>query len=230
MRALHSLILLFFITACASYQPGKDAEIVSGQHPSNFPIFVDVDYELSTNNFLFLNITYGNNSNEWIRIKSNSIHLTPELESKVYIPVGQDLKSWVDSINYVRKIDSYNHQLLVNSLATIGLATAAAGAGGNNDFFATLGMGLTTTVFTVEAFNEVNDKINDLQRSQLIPMTHFYAPTSVPPGLYTKRWILLQYKDSHPPCQLDFQLEYLDGRQANYKVNLGLEKCTEVKS
>ena len=206
---------------CASYQPGSEVKISKGEHPRNVPISAYVDNDMSTDEFTVLQFVWGNKNKDWVRIKNVRLDLdNKELKKSINILVGEDLRTWADSLSHKLKVDNFNRQMFMNSLALIGTATMVAGGAKGNQDMAVGGAALTSAVIGIDAINKVMDEINHIERAALIPYTHLYNPFSVPPGLYTKKWIVLEAYEDEIPEKLYFDVEYLDGRKVRYNVIL----------
>jgi len=212
------LIILIISSGCASYQSGNYADIVSGTHPSSTPITGNLDSALTTEHFALINFSFGNMTKEWLRVKKVRLDFRDEnLNKKVNVVVGQDLVTWAEAINYKRAIDQWNKQIILGTIALAGNIVA------NIDKNSPLGhVGATTDAFAsgMLAGNIIVDTINDLERAKLFPQTHLYQPFSVPAGLYTNRWILLQIKKEDIPSHVYFDVEYLDGKKAKYSIRI----------
>ena len=52
------LLLLLFNFGCASYQPGYNANIISGDQPANVPITGELDRKLTTDHYAVINFSF----------------------------------------------------------------------------------------------------------------------------------------------------------------------------
>ncbi|MCO4793277.1 MAG: hypothetical protein KC493_06185 [Bacteriovoracaceae bacterium] len=217
MKKIIPLLLLLILTSCASYQAGEFAVHETGNHPNNVPIKAKVDSVYTNSPFVFVNFTFGNKNVDWVRVKSIKISQTPEL-SKANIVMGDDLSSWAESMKHKIAIDNHNRQVFIGSVTTALAAAAVVGASKGNVNLAYGSLGAMTAVTGIDEVSKVIAKANDAERSRMIPDDHLLAPFSIPPGLVTKRWILLQSKTGKFPSKIGFEVEYIDGKSANYSV------------
>lgn len=223
MKNFVYLILLSLLFSCASYQPGKYADIVSGDHPADTPITAEVDKQLTTENYTFINFSFGNLGDDWRRVKSVRIDFNnKDLNKKASLIVGDDLQTWSSAIQHKLAIDRYNRDVFWGSIALVGATAAiASGRSGNSSGMAAGSLAYTTSLGIMGA-NSFIDQISDLERASLFPATHLYQPFSIPAGLYSNRWVLLQIKKEDMPRIIYFNVEYLDGKKAYYQIDLGL--------
>lgn len=213
--------LMVFNLGCASYQAGNYAEVVSGEHPEKAPISGLKDETLSTRNYVMVNFTFGNESDEWLRVKKVRLNFDDqEMNKNINIVVGEDIFTWAESIQHKVEVDQWNRDILLGSFAFVAVAASAAGSGSNSPELQVAGLGLYGASAGIIAANGIIDKVNELERAKLFPRTHLYSSFSVPAGLHSQRWILLQVKDAIVPDHVNFDIEYLDGKRANYRIKI----------
>jgi len=221
--ALISLLLI--LSSCATYQPGHKAQHKSGEVIDGLSIATKIDKSVSNKYFKFLNLTFGNKGPGWIRIKKMYLK-APEksFTGKINIVMGQDLKTYSESLAYVRQIDAYNQAVfleLVSAAAIVG--TVATSASGNADG-AAIGLGVLATSLTIQELNRFSNNISSLELGNIFPQGHIYRPFSVPAGLYAKKWILIEMESGELPESLTFEIELLDGRKTEYIFPLKAKK------
>lgn len=215
------LSLLLLNIGCASYQSGGYANVISGDHPSNIPISGKLDSTLTTKHYAVINFTFGNSSKEWLRVKKVRLDFNNEkLNKKANIVVGQDIVTWAESIRHKVAIDQWNKEIIWGSIALAGAVSAAASGSSSNSGLLYAGAGTYALTSGVLVANSIVDKVDDLERAKLFPRTHLYQSFSVPAGLYTNRWILLQIDKGDIPTEVYFDVEYLDGKKAKYKIKI----------
>ena len=220
---MHKIFLFFLIltTGCASYQPGKYAYIISGDHPLDTPITAKLDKTLTTDHYALIYFNFGNATDHWLRVKKIRLDFNQEeANKKINIVVGKDLSTWAESIKHKVAVDSWNRDILLGPLALIGTISLAASTNSSNPALLYAGVGSLAVFSGISIANDFIDMMDDLGRAKLFPKTHLYTPFSVPAGLYTKRWILLQVKKQSIPDEVFFNVEYLDGKKAKYKIKI----------
>lgn len=221
MNRLLLLIIVLVHFGCASYQAGNYAEIISGNHPSDVPITGKLDSTLTTKHYAVINFSFGNGSREWLRIKKVRLDFkNKELNKKVNIVFGQDIITWAEAIRHKVAIDQWNKEVIWGSIALAGAVTAAASGSSSDSNLLYAGAGTYTLASGVLVANGIIDKINDLERAKLFPKTHLYQPFSVPAGLFTNRWVLLQVDRDDIPSEIYFDVEYLNGEKVKYRVRI----------
>lgn len=80
----------------------------------------------------------------------------------------------------------------MSSISLAGLAIASGGVNQNSIGTLNAGLALTTGALTIGSAQKLFSKISDIERSKLVPEDHLYTPTSIPPHLVMKKWLLLQ--------------------------------------
>jgi len=190
--------LLISLISCASLHSGYYAEqidekgnvIKKKKTDIGLVISAKEDPDLSSKYFGFINLTFENKSQEWIRIKKVSIDLLSEEANKnVKFTSGNDLTLWQEAVIKRNEIREYNRELLLASIAVIGTTVAMTSDNkGVKAAGAFTGLGALTSL-TVNEFNKV---INNIENAKIFPRTHLFSEEFiVPPGLFTKKWVLL---------------------------------------
>ena len=214
------LIQLIWLGSCASYNPGKYADAVQGEHPRGTPINAEVDTTFSTDPFVYVNITFGNKSTDrWTRIKKIRFTNIGGVENARLV-VGPDLFYWSEGVRRKVAIDNHNSQVFWGSMAGL-MAAGPAVSGSKGNFQLTSGLaGGALLKAGVLDINNIVDKASSLERSALVPPTHIYQPFSVPPGLFISRWAVFEVPEHKEIEFLEFEVEYLSGKKAQYKVQI----------
>ena len=220
MKSLLLLFLSLTLISCASYQPGKFVMHDKGFHPKQTPITAKIDQTFTNYPFIMVDFSFGNESLEWKRIKKVEV-LSVDGDKSAKIVVGKDLSAWAKSMSYKIQIDNHNKQMLIGSIAAVSAGVAAYGSASGQKGTALAGMGGLIAVGTIDSINKVFDKIDNLERSALVPEAHLYTPFSIPPKLVTKKWILIQRKDKSTVKRLDFKVIYESGKTGTYFAELG---------
>ena len=219
MKTLTLTLMLLLVASCASYNPGKYADVVQGEHPEDFPINAEVVNNYSEDNYTFVNFTFGNLSNDWRRIKKIRV-LSIGGNEKSRIIIGQDLRYWAEGMERKIKIDRHNSQVMWGSISGALLVGAGVASYNNNK---NLTIGLAGGAIAAASVNDVNyviDKLDALEMANLVPNSHLYMPFSIPPNLFLARWVLFESPDGDKPNFIEFEIEFLSGQKASYVVNL----------
>lgn len=209
------LPLLLVLVSCASQQPGKYADVVEGEHPTNVPITGFLDNDLKSDHFTVVHVTFGNRTPEWVRVKEVLINL-PDGEN-TYVVLGEDLQAWAKATQEKIKIENHNTQMFLAGVAAAGavMAVTAKSDGAANTGLAV--MGASSLAITAR---DTTSHIRNLNRGNMLPEGHLLAPFPIPPGLVARRWLVLQTPVGKKTQNLSMTVRYLDGREAKYQVAL----------
>lgn len=171
-----------------------------------------------------LDFTFENRTSKWMRINSVSIDFgDPAVNSMVQVPVGSDLVVWYEAAQQRVDINNYNIRLALSAIAGVGgIASGAGAAKGNRDL---TGIGIITVfeAVSVAALIEMDTELRDLQMSKVVPRNHLLSREFIiPPGLHTKKWILL-----YTPNPLD--IPYLSSIFITLTLANGEERRMELQ-
>ncbi len=210
MRNILSIICLFiFCTSCASVHSGsyavpvnqvnsdttKKTSIEEGlQAESELIISGKLKRQLSSKFFAFIDLTFENTSQEWVRLTDIKIDFgSEEANENINFTYGTDLSVWFKSTQKRNKIRNYNQQLAIGVITGLGAGIAA---GSNNSNIQSLGLMTATagaTVLSVNEFNKIQSKIED---AEIFPENHLFAKDFIiPPGLFDKKWLVINSKN-----------------------------------
>lgn len=209
------LLVLLMLVGCASEHPGDYVRLNSGENPENLRISVDTDSTYTYGPYVFYNIVFGNEGDEWIRVKNVEIDDFPKAPDARII-VGQDLVSWDLSMQRKLSIEGHNRNLVVGTLATVALVGAAVAGAKGNTGGAIAGLAATGGVLTVDGINRAMRKATEAERATVVPPEHIYSSFTVPPSLTTAKWLLVQFPGQVIPCNLNMTVTYIDGKKASY--------------
>ncbi|MFT6632109.1 MAG: hypothetical protein ACJAS4_002071 [Bacteriovoracaceae bacterium] len=216
-----SLLIILSLVSCASYQNGRTAkQSVNGkisEAPADIKVTAHYDNEYSTKHFSYLQVEFGNKSDEWKDI--TKVILNVEGDS-IKIILGQRLDDWTRAIQNKVAVDRQNLQMALGVLA-VGSAVAAGSSAQSGNYTNTA---VFSTVMAGAAVasdvNRLTDSISDLERAQIFPKSHLYSPFSLPPGLVNKRWILIQHEKNVRVDNLSFDVFFKTGKKRTYTIGL----------
>ena len=222
MRNFTFILAVIFFNSCASYQNGNVAQTIDTQNnlkESNLKLKVTgfADRELSTKYFTYLQVEFGNNSDKWIEVEKVFMLYKG---TKLKVVLGSRLTDWANAIQ--NKIDVDRN----NKLTVMGAITAFAAVGavtnindGNMAASSSYATVMSGTAIAMEV-NELSNKITDIERAKIFPENHLYSSFSVPPGLVSKRWLLLQHPEGLTVGTFVFEVFYKDNTKERYSVNI----------
>ncbi|MES1165506.1 MAG: hypothetical protein ABUR63_07110 [Verrucomicrobiota bacterium] len=181
--------------------------------------------------FGMIEVTFENDSPAWQQIDRIDLDFgNADRNRSVQIPWGDDLDTWFEAVSVRNAIRAANEQTVLGALAIVGAVGRAAG--GHHGHGAGASVAHIGGVLAVGALGAlyVNQRQQEAEAASAGPRfgyAHLLStPIRVPPGLFTKRWIVL-YTAARPlggcidRVVLGYQLA--DHRQARvllqYKVD-----------
>jgi hypothetical protein len=210
-----SLSLLLF--SCASYQSGNLSDVNKSEIKSELVVSGYLDQEYTTDHFTFIQVDFGNNTDEWIEIEKVLINNN---DKDIKIILGEKLESYIASINQKIAIDRYNTSMILG--VTAGVAAAGAISSGNDGSIESVKSyaSIMAGSLIADDINHISNNLSDLERTRVLPRNHLISPFSVPPGLVSKRWILLQINPKYIISNFAFTAHFKDGSKKVYNINL----------
>jgi hypothetical protein len=172
--------------------------------------------ELSSEHFGVLAVTFENPTNDWVRIESVNLDFgSANRNQSIFVPWGEEIVSWelaTAQRNAIRRINT-DHAL---SLLAMGGAIAA-GAGRGSAVGAVGGIVALGSVGALWA-----RAIDQHTTAATFPPAHLFAtPFSVPPGLFAKKWVLLNGpKTTDRWCVTALSLDYEVAGKGRERVHL----------
>lgn len=212
------LVTLFIMVSCASHHSDPVASNQSSETKptvkKQLKISIDEDDDIGMGNYRLYTFTFKNESNSWKRIKNAKFEYANEkLNSDAKIIIGDDLATWLKSVEREKEINQFNKNLLLGSLAVF---TTTAGIISNNDTLTTVGLG----TYAGWVGSTIYDSKKAVQIQKHVPKGHILSPFSVPPGLESQQWLAIEYhgKENTSPTgkNITLTLEYLDGETESY--------------
>jgi hypothetical protein len=142
--------------------------------------------ELSSRHFGVLAFTFENPTSEWVRIESVNLDFGSDAANQsIFVPWGEDIVSWELASSQQLAIRRANTTTVLSILMVGG--TLAAGLGrrsGTGVVGGAVALGAASALWT--------RALADHTTAATFPPSHLFAtPFSVPPGLFAKKWVLL---------------------------------------
>ncbi len=197
MKKIVLIILIPVIFSCASISNQYSAKLYNSKgkltdkerSTLGLEISAEEDNKMSSLYFGLIYMTFENRSDKWIRIRNVTLDFGSAANDSVRIVSGKDIVAWKDAISKTITIEEYNRSLVLGTIAILGTSAAIAGSKGElKAAGAVAGIGALTAL-TVEDYNKYISKIENVK---IFPENHLMAEDfSIPPGLFTKKWILL---------------------------------------
>lgn len=221
--ALTALLL----SSCASYLPTDSTNV---KEVNGLEVATKVDEGLSTDKFTLVNFYFGNNTDEWVRMKGVRV-LNYGDDQSYSIIKGQDLITWSKSIQYKKAIDDYNTQLWLDSImvaATVStIAINARARTSGNRTRPKIGVLALGGLATANAIRSYENELRKIQGTNFVPDDYASSSFSIPPGLVTKQWLLLMVDKKDYPCRMQVELETIDGKKVQTDINIERSWCRD---
>ena len=210
-----------FASACASVHPGSRLQHLEGPRlPLEMSVNQEGDY--ASTYFRYLNLTFENTSPDWVNIARVELEIPdPALAAQVHLPTGEQLEPWSEATAAQLAISQHNQRV---ELASIGVAAAIVGAA-SKDPAVRAAAGVTEvgalgglTVSQISAKLRALDNPNFANLA--FPEGHLLRSFSVPPGLFLRRWIVLQVPRGARLTDLFVNVVNMAGQSSRFRVTL----------
>jgi hypothetical protein len=172
----------------------------------------------ASNYFGLVEITFENATSEWVHMSGLSLDFGDAGRNEaVLVPSGADLEAWYLSTLQRNDIRATNHGTALGALFAVGQAVALAGAITGKREIAAVGGAVAAGAATAALVDGQNRRVQSAEDVHLVPQSHLLAiPFAVPPGLFTKKWILLQTRSLTSPCISSLLIDY-DVREGEHE-------------
>ena len=176
--------------------------------------------DLASQHFEMLEVTFENPTDRWIRMRDVKLDFgSPANNAIVRYPTGSELHSLLQATQQRNAIEGFNKRA---ALALVALGGAVAtGAASEPGAQAASGL-LTVGAIGALAATDVNDEVQKLERAPNVPEMHLFSgPIEVPPGLFAKRWVVIEAQDkAGGPCLQTVLIDYALETGARERVRL----------
>jgi len=192
------LALITCGAGCASIAPGKYARPIdehgqlaeSPRTRAGLKISAREIRSLASEHFGFVEFTFENTTSHWIQIEHVELGFgDPAKDRNVYVPWGSELESWrraIEERNLVRETNAET------ALAALALSGALVAAGTSDRGTRAAGGLIAASAVGSALVMHADQRVKAAQDARPFPETHLLElPFPVPPGLHSKRWIVL---------------------------------------
>jgi hypothetical protein len=165
--------------------------------------------------FGLVEVVFENTSADWIHISRLDLDfIDPAKNAAVLIPRGAELEAWHSATLQRNDIRETNHATTLGALFAIGETVAVAGAVSGEREIAAAGGAVALGASTAALVADQDRRVQRAERVRVVPGSHLLAtPFGVPPGLFTKKWVLLQTRSHSAPCVSAMLVDYdVEGR------------------
>ncbi|HVT10289.1 MAG TPA: hypothetical protein VHO67_22670 [Polyangia bacterium] len=145
--------------------------------------------------FGLVEVTFENDSPAWVQIDRIDLDFgSPDKNRSVQMPWGDDLQVWGDAVRVRNEVEAENTATVLGAIAIVGAVGAAASrrhGSGPASPGAAIGGALSVASLGALYATERAQAAEAASTGPMFSGTHLLAmPIRVPPGLFTKRWIL----------------------------------------
>jgi hypothetical protein len=229
LRCTLGALLVLGATACASVQsryiatPLDAAGFRTGASTTASGLVVSGE-ELrpySSRHFGLVEVTFENWTNEWVHIHRLALDFGGAEENEgVLLPVGADLEAWHQATVQRNDIRDTNAATALGALLALGVLVAVVGDAGGRRGVAAAGHAVTLGAATASVVRDHDARVERAESPRLLPESHLLAvPFAIPPGLFAKKWVLLNTRDVATPCITSMLIDY-DVEAGNERVLL----------
>lgn len=229
LRSALGALLLLGATACASVQSRYIATPVdaSGNRTgatttaSGLVVSGEELRAYSSQHFGLVEITFENFTSEWVHVERLALDFGgAEANDGVLLPVGADLEAWHQATVQRNDIRDTNEATALGALLALGMLVAVAADAGKSDDLAAVGGAVALGAATAEVIRDHDARVERAESPRLLPASHLLAvPFAIPPGLFAKKWVLLNTRNAATPCITSMRIDY-DVERGNERVLL----------
>src|SRR6185503_17438380 len=170
--------------------------------------------ELSSPYFGVLAFTFENPTSEWVRIENVILDFGSQARNdSIVLPWGEEIVSWEQATSQRNAIRHANTSTLLSVLMVGGFVAARAGGRTTAPVGGVVGLAAVSGLWA--------KSLADKTSTVTFPPAHLFAtPFSVPPGLFSKKWVLLNGpRTTEIGCVQSVVLEY-DTSKGRERVHL----------
>jgi hypothetical protein len=216
-RALVALSVLG-ATACASVQSQYTAipldvggQLTGFRQTSSGLVISGEELGLySSEHFGLIELTFENPSSQWLHIDRLALDFGSSARNDgVFLPRGADLEAWHAATVQRNEIRGSNEATALGVLLALGSVVAVAAHAGGGDELSAVGGALALGAASSAVASEQAARVDAAEQVPILPQAHLLAtPFAVPPGLFTKKWVLLNTRSHETPCIVSMRIDY----------------------
>jgi hypothetical protein len=217
-RAGLAALLGACLCSCASIQNGYLARPIDehGQLSperrtrSGLVISGEERQRYASRNFGFVEVTFENTSAEWVRVQELQLDFGDAVrDAGVFIPGGDDVNAWYVATVQRNDIRDTNDAHALGALLLIGEAVGRVAAASDKPAVAGAGVALSLGASTAALAEGVDRDARAAEEVHPLPGAHLLSvPFVVPPGLFAKKWVLLNTQPG-VPCITVMRISYV---------------------
>jgi hypothetical protein len=168
----------------------------------------------ASENFGLVEVTLENQLSAWVRIERLTLDFGDSVRGGVSLTEEPDVSAWYRATVQRNDVRDANRASALGALVLVGAAVTVAGHATDEPVAkAAGGLAMAAGPLALVA-KGVDEAIERAERGDVYPETHLLAvPFGVPPGLFSKRWVLINTQGRDTPCVRGMIIDYdVEGR------------------
>jgi hypothetical protein len=164
----------------------------------------------ASRNFGFVEVTFENTSAEWVRVQELRLDFGDAArDAGVFIPEGDDVNAWYLATVQRNDIRDTNEAHTLGALLFVGEVVGRVAAASDKPAVAGVGAALALGASTAALAQSADRDVQAAQQVHPLPGAHLLSvPFAVPPGLFAKKWVLLNTRPG-VPCITSMRISYV---------------------
>jgi hypothetical protein len=160
--------------------------------------------------FGLVEVTFENTSTEWVRIQDLTLNFGSTVDQDVFLPEGEDIDAWYSATSRRNDIRDTNKATALGAILFASSAVAVAGGASGSSEAAVAGTSVALGTASAAGLDAQAERIDRAEHGDPRPGSHLLTvPFSVPPGLFTKKWILINTRRRDAPCAKTMLIDYV---------------------
>lgn len=191
MRILCSVILISFLSACASSQFGDYAVYERGSSP--LKVSASYSQAMCSDYFGYIDVSVENPSAQWLAMKNVRLGFAPQAADHFKLVSGDQLVAWADARKRSNGRDDYNASMAM--LAVVALGSVAVHS--SNEKAKKAGAVALIGADLINTKNSISQAHDAVTYASTTKSNHFLADNvNIPPGMDRAFWLLLSSDDN----------------------------------
>jgi hypothetical protein len=218
-----AILALSFLAlgACATVHRGNMAEQTSGDKVSELAISALELSDPAKEGFSMVAFNFENKSDQWMRVEYAEVLIDEDAAKLISVVRGKDLVDWHSAMRSRAEMEQQNREMTQFGLALLGAGLAVGGAASGNRNTAVAGAAIYSASVSWAAADMINSQFMLAQNPKAVPSEYIYTSFSIPPGMFLRKWVLLNKPVGQRVTELPIAVQFVDGRRMvmNTKLN-----------
>lgn len=210
----------FMLTACASKQLSRPAELVSSSLAVDLEVSSEVIPEFTDQYNVLMQINLESKDGQWVRIDSAELDFADAEGLVQNIIIGKDLSAWLQAKAEEKKIRDQNKDMASLGILSAGAVLLGIGAAKNDHGTLATGAVATSGASAYLLTKQARRSKEAAQQAEWVPDTHLYSPFTIPSMSLVKRWILINTPSGRVNRTAVLKLKTVEGDTLVYNIYL----------